>query len=317
MRRQHGEQRADDAGQATSAPSLAGVGATAVMMARERAVETLRGDRLFVDPWAQAMVTAALTRMGGAAALTGMGGAAAPWLTEDKTLADIAPGMAGYVAMRTRWLDDRILTAARVGGVHQLVLLGAGLDTRAARMTLPNAVRVFTVDQPAVLDIVTAVLADGERGTTPRLSPVPADLSSDWVPELLRSGFDTNAAAVWVVEGLLMYLSADDADQLVDAVRRLSRPSSVLLADLAHPNIACNELFAAGRQTLHDNASPIRFATDDPRRWLARHAWDARVADPVPVADTYHREVPPALDPRRPDGPTFVLTESHTDDTPR
>ncbi|HEY2427576.1 MAG TPA: SAM-dependent methyltransferase, partial [Acidimicrobiales bacterium] len=106
----------------------AGVGRTAIGVAALRAAESERSDRLFADPYAARFV------------------AAAEWVP-----GATSPALAVWVAIRTRFLDELVLDATS-GKCRQVVLLGAGLDTRAFRLDWPAGVRVFEVDVPDVLD---------------------------------------------------------------------------------------------------------------------------------------------------------------------
>ena len=99
--------------------------------------------------------------------------------------------------------------------VHQVVLLGAGLDTRAWRLPLPPGTRVFEVDEPALVSFKLQRLAAsgaqteagpsqraGRRAVHPVKHPltaaswhaVPADLAGpDWYEALNSAGFDKGA----------------------------------------------------------------------------------------------------------------------------
>ena len=103
--------------------------ATACWTAAVRAAETSRDDRLFEDPWA--------------ATLAGPEGAA--WL------AARPPGSTLPIAIRTRFFDDWLHDVAIEAGIRQVVLLAAGLDTRAYRLPWAAATTVFELDRPAVL----------------------------------------------------------------------------------------------------------------------------------------------------------------------
>jgi methyltransferase (TIGR00027 family) len=71
-------------------------------------------------------------------------------------------------------------------GVRQVVLVAAGLDTRAFRLAWPSGVRVFELDQPSLLDYKEAVLE--QLGATARSerTAVAVDLRDDWGPPLLE-----------------------------------------------------------------------------------------------------------------------------------
>ncbi len=88
------------------------------------------------------------------------------------------------IAVRTRFFDDFFLNAAR-DGVHQSVILAAGLDARAYRLAWPPTSVVYEIDQPRVVDFKTAAMSNlGATPTTERRA-VSIDLRDDW-PAALR-----------------------------------------------------------------------------------------------------------------------------------
>lgn len=103
--------------------------ATAYWTAAVRARESVRPDRLFEDPWA--------------AELAGQAGAA--WIAQ-RPEASTVP-----IVLRTRYFDDCLTRITQQDGLRQVVLLAAGLDTRDFRLSWPAGVRLFELDQPAVL----------------------------------------------------------------------------------------------------------------------------------------------------------------------
>ena len=120
----------------------AGVGLTALAVADARARETDRPDRLFDDPFAHLFIDHA-------------GAAFTPVPSEGGV--DIRAMRAEYVAIRTRYFDDALLTAT-AAGCRQVVLLAAGLDTRAFRLAWPGATHLFELDVPDVLAFKSRVL---------------------------------------------------------------------------------------------------------------------------------------------------------------
>ncbi|MHB8674760.1 MAG: SAM-dependent methyltransferase, partial [Candidatus Limnocylindrales bacterium] len=123
---------------------LKGVGLTALIVAQARALESKRPDSLFIDPFAEDFVARA-----GEAFL--------------KASAEFAPilalrGNGRYFALRTRFFDDFVVDVCRAG-CQQVILLGAGLDTRAFRIVLPEGVRLFELDLPHVLAFKEEVLS--------------------------------------------------------------------------------------------------------------------------------------------------------------
>jgi methyltransferase (TIGR00027 family) len=140
---------------------------------------------------------------------------------------------------RTRYGDD-FLREHYARGARQLVLLGAGMDARAYRLAGLEELHVFEVDQPTTFNVKEPLLAD-ERLSVASRSVVATDFTDRgrWGRELEAAGLDAAAPTVWLLEGLLMYLSLDDTHELMREVGRLSGPSSAVFHD------ACSATFVA------------------------------------------------------------------------
>src|SRR5262245_56108719 len=117
---------------------------TATVVALWRARESARAasTRLFEDPFAEMFVGWRLRRALKLSRLPVVG-AALPWGLVDGHW----DGSRGTVAVRTRYIDDALGVALR-NGVEQVVILGAGFDSRAYRIPGIERVRVFEVDHP-------------------------------------------------------------------------------------------------------------------------------------------------------------------------
>ena len=196
----------------------AGVGVTALLVAAARAIETHRHDSLAHDVYAEHFVRAAP--------------ACADWPVRIQQVPDgdgnpLWGRFARYFGLRTRVLDDFLLRSVRTGA-RQVVLLGAGLDTRAFRLDWPPDRVVFEIDRAAVLAFKHQVLR--ELSATPKVKrvPVPVDLRADWVTALTTAGFAPAAPSVWLAEGLLFYLPSPTETHLIDTVHRLTTEGSAL-----------------------------------------------------------------------------------------
>ncbi|GAA2667324.1 class I SAM-dependent methyltransferase [Streptomyces lunalinharesii] len=196
-----------------------GVGLTALLVAAARAIETHRHDSLARDVYAEHFVRAAPAC------------AAWPVRIEDVADGDANPlwgRFARYFGLRTRVLDDFLRHAVQAEGVRQVVLLGAGLDTRAFRLDWPRDCVCYEIDRHGVLAFKHEVL-DGVSAR-PRAArvPIPIDLRDDWVGALLDAGFDTGAPSAWLAEGLLFYLPRAVETYLIDTIDGLSTGGSAL-----------------------------------------------------------------------------------------
>ena len=248
---------------------LDGVSATALAVARVRAHESSRGDRLFDDPYAVAFASAAPPVEGGGVSAE---------------RAAVRRALAFHVVIRTRFYDDFLL-AATAAGCRQVVLLGAGLDTRAFRLDWPPGTGLWEVDLPPVGRFKDEVLAI--RDAKPRCDRVfvAADLRTDWPAPLVDAGFDPRAPTAWLAEGLLVYLAADDAAHVLDAVTGASAPGSRLALErgAADPSLAerdpSNEVTSLWQGGL----------AGDVVAWLADRGWAAVGHDLAEVAAAYGR----------------------------
>jgi len=195
-----------------------GVGLTALMVAAARAIETHRHDSLAQDIYAEHFVLAAP--------------ASAGWPVRMQQVPDgeanpLWGRFARYFGLRTRVLDDFLLQSVHPDA-RQVVLLGAGLDSRAFRLDWPPGCVIFEIDREGVLAFKHEVL--GGLSATPKAAriPIPVDLSADWVGALTDAGFDPAAPSVWLAEGLLFYLPNAAETYLIDTVDRLSASGSAL-----------------------------------------------------------------------------------------
>lgn len=165
-----------------SSPSLAGPPMSALGVALIRARESDRPDRLYDDPHARTLVEAART-----------GFDSESWRRIDALAGDFYPGR----TVGVRLVDDHVQRALD-DGCTQIVLIGAGLDTRALRMARPG-VEWFEVDLPTLFEFKEPAL--------PRPSPrgrhvVAAGLRGDWLAALSAAGHRADLPTAWVEEGV-------------------------------------------------------------------------------------------------------------------
>ncbi len=250
---------------------VSGVGYTALMVAGWRAVHAVNPDPLAEDPYAKLFIAAS-----GDPYWTGQ--------LADPPSSQNATTFPRLYGVQTRFFDD-FFVASTGNGIRQAVIVAAGLDSRAYRLTWPAGTTVFEVDQPAVLEFKTRVLAD--QGVPPAAvrKDVAADLRDDWGAALRAAGFDADRPAAWSVEGLLPYLTAAAQNALFTAIGELSAPGSrvavgalgsrldsgqlsELEANYPGVNMAGDVDFSA--LTYHDDA--------DTADWLGKHGW---AVDPV------------------------------------
>ncbi len=148
---------------------------------------------------------------------------------------DRAMARIDIIPLRVAMFDAELM-AAVAGGCRQLVLLGAGLDTRAFRMPSLAAVAVYEVDHPAT----QAYKKRKASALTPLASSVtfvPVDFESGSMAESLnRTGFRSDEPTVWVWEGVVMYLTDQAVRSTLADIARCSARGSILIANYHTPH---------------------------------------------------------------------------------
>jgi methyltransferase (TIGR00027 family) len=234
---------------------------TAEVVCWMRAAEQRRpaATRILDDPYAHLF----LTRRGRAAlrglALTGPVG---EWAER------ITPGLSAYVVARHRFIDDALRASlAREEGprIEQVLLLGAGYDTRAHRFAAElRGARVFEVDHPATSARKARVVARlGDALPTADVVRVPVDFEHDRLDERLRAaGFVENRPTFVVWEGVSMYLTRRAVEGTLGTIVSLVAPGSELALDLwfllDEPDLA-STLYRLTPHALHLIGEPITF----------------------------------------------------------
>lgn len=225
--------------------------ATARWTAAVRAMETRREDRLFDDPWA--------------AELAGAEGLA--WI-ESRTPESVLP-----LVVRTRYYDDWLQGRVGSEALQQVVILGAGLDTRAFRLPWPNDARVFELDRPTILDHKEQVLT--RAGAIPRCERrvVAADLAGDWPVALSDAGLDPDCPATWLLEGILFYLPDERIAHVLDGITRLSASGSHLGFDIVNAAVLTSPHTRPWVEMQAAAGAPWLGTMDDPVGFLAERGW--------------------------------------------
>jgi methyltransferase (TIGR00027 family) len=193
---------------------------TAQIMALYRAMESARARRLrlFSDEYAELFLTGRLKL---AAWLAGFP-AGERWLY--RYMQRRIPGALASGIARTRYIDD-LLEARLRQGVHRVILLGAGFDTRAFRLAAMHGVHVLEIDHPDTA-------ARKQRFLRKRLSQLPAYVSYLRI-DLNRQSLgdqelDLSQPAVIIWEGVTNYLQREAVDEVMRLAGRLPVGSAII-----------------------------------------------------------------------------------------
>jgi methyltransferase (TIGR00027 family) len=271
---------------------IVGVGLTAFLVAAARAVEASRPDAPAWDEFAEHFVAAA------------PGCADWPRRFDEVPDGDADPlwgRLARFFGLRTRVFDDFLLSAT-AGGCRQVVVLGAGLDTRVLRLPWPDGTTVFEVDQEPVLAFKQSVL--DTLGTRPRAARVAiaADLRRDWTGALTAAGFDPTRPTAWLAEGLVPYLPPVAELELLATVDAHSARGSVLGCEVKHGVDPASQrdypVYAAVRERLGIDLLAL-FSTEprpDSVAELNARGWSTAVHTPFDLAGRHGGGLRPVPD---------------------
>lgn len=271
----------------TSSAQLLGL--TSQWTAAARARESARADRLFEDPWAEALV----------------GKEGAEWLAqrpEDSTIP---------MVIRTRFFDDFLLDITRRHAIRQVVLMAAGLDTRAFRLGWPASTCLFELDQPEVLQYKQEVLRLAGAQPACRRQLIEADLTNPWQEKLTHSGFDPQLPSVWLLEGFLFYLSNESITQVIDGVTGLAASGSWMGFDIINSVMFTSTWTRSWVEMQASMGAPWIGTLDDPQGFLAERGWQATLTQAGADDANYGRWKLPVLPVMAPDMPHnwFVTAE--------
>lgn len=179
-----------------------------------------------------------------------------------------------FIGVRSHWIDREVSDPP----MAQLVILGAGLDTRAYRLPKLKDVPVFEVDFKEVLT-AKATLLEAHQPVAQRHS-CPANLITDaWEEQLLQRGF-ADAPTMWLLEGLTGYLTEEELEMLMTKVSSLAPAMSKLTATFVG-------------HSMRENATSMhRYLVSGPEQietLLRRFGWTASVHKLGEVAEKYQR----------------------------
>lgn len=225
---------------------------TAQWMAAARALESDREDALYTDPLARDLAAPKgfelIERYAGG-------------------------GLLPFISIRTAFLDESIRSVLAEGGITQVVLIAAGMDTRAFRLDWAEGTTVYEVDHGPLIEEKRRRL--DALGAVPRTDrrEVSADLTGAWLPELEKAGFDPSRPTLWIAEALTFFLTDEQAGGLLRLLASASAPGSRLSFDILGRALLRSPFSKPFLDTLAADGTPWIFGTDEPEEFVAAHGW--------------------------------------------
>ncbi len=147
--------------------------------------------------------------------------------------------------------------------ISQFVILGAGFDTRAFRLPRPGQIRCFEVDLPQTQASKRQLLHKAGIDSTV-VTLVAADFETeDWLARLVEAGFAPNHPAVFLWEGVIMYLDRPAVESTLRKIASTAK-GSVLVFDYftIEPLRSPGLYWRFARATTRAAGEPLRFGID-------------------------------------------------------
>jgi len=143
-------------------------------------------------------------------------------------------GTKAEAVARTRYIDDYLQTCIS-DGVEQVVILGAGCDSRAYRFKALEGITVFEVDHPATQEMKMANVKRVLGGLSRWVTHVPVDFEKEELGEkLLANGYKRDLRTLFIWEGVTMYLTAEAVDRTLSFVAGSSGTGSSIIFNYYH-----------------------------------------------------------------------------------
>jgi methyltransferase (TIGR00027 family) len=176
------------------------------------------------------------------------------------------PGTLGAILCRTRYIDD-VLRRSLEEGIDQLVILGAGLDSRAYRIAGMDQVRVFEVDLPGARKL-KQIRVEKVLGAVPdNVTLVGMDFEQHKLEDVLKAaGFQKGKRTLFIWEGVTQYLTADAVNDTLEFVSSVSSVGSAIVFTYVRRDIidgtASPEWFKGFVSFARSVGSPLKFGLD-------------------------------------------------------
>jgi methyltransferase (TIGR00027 family) len=182
------------------------------------------------------------------------------WVMKNK----VAPGAYEFVIARTAFFDE-VVRKALVERMPQVVILGAGYDSRAYRFAqlLGDAV-FFELDAAPTQQRKKEMLEQAGIPVPTNVRFIAIDFAADDLEERLRAaGYDGLRIALFLWEGVTYYLTKEAVDRTLAAVKSISAPGSLIAFDFAclSPEALSEDGIKKLREQMSSNhpAEPTRF----------------------------------------------------------
>ena len=187
---------------------------------------------------------------------------------KSEELEKLFPGVHNSIIARVRYFDDYVEKLVDEG-LEQLVILGAGYDTRAYRIEgLKENVKVFEVDHLNTQSFKIQKVKEIFGSVLDHVVYVPVDFDTQKLGErLLESGYSKFKKTLFIMEGLVMYIPPDAVDETLSFIVNNSGKGSAVIFDYVPQSVVDGTNNLEVGKNLHNHAKeykePLQFGIEE------------------------------------------------------
>jgi methyltransferase (TIGR00027 family) len=169
----------------------------------------------------------------------------------------VAPlGIYEYVLARTKLLDELFISALE-NRSSQIVLLGAGFDTRALRFISKNkGTKIFELDIHTTQQPKIEILTRKKVALPREIVFVSIDFNEQSLSDTLGSaGYEEQRKSLFIWEGVTMYLTTEAVDSTLDFIRSSAARGSIVAFDYIYASVLRRENKFYGEREIFETVS--------------------------------------------------------------
>lgn len=162
-------------------------------------------------------------------------------------------GIYPYVIARTKYIDG-IFKDSIKNGFEQVLIMGAGFDSRAIRFvnSKESNIKVYEIDTKHTLNAKARQLNNRGINIPGNNIYITLDFDKESMREkLMKNRFNINKKTLFILEGLIMYLSHHAIDETFKLIYDFSAPGSLIVFDYVYASVLRKELKYYGESAIY------------------------------------------------------------------
>lgn len=230
-----------------------------------------------------------------------------------------ARGMYEYVIARTKYMDAAFKEAL-AEGFGQVLIFGAGFDTRALRFRgSGGSTKVFELDAPATQNAKIGQYRKRGLAVPPNLTFIPIDFDRESLARKLEeAGFDRQKRTLFILEGLLMYLEPRSVDETFRTIQAFAGKGSEVVFDYIYASVLRGENLYLDEARISGTVAKMGekwcFGIEKGEAGKFLSTYGLRLLDEknsLGLEELYFKELLPPSGPRPPQARSHLVNGSH------